>query len=107
MVQKLFTTQPNFSNALGLSPKHILEKDDGASEIKPLISRSKEGVAQYCLRYVVPKHACIKSIDGKDYEFPTSAILRFLVIAFSNIAPYRLSGHPGGMLPIIHKPRTS
>jgi len=73
MVQKRFTTQPNFSNALGLSPKHILQKDD--SEIKPLVSTSKEGDAQYCFRYVVPNHACIKSMDGKDYVFPTSAIL--------------------------------
>jgi acyl-coenzyme A thioesterase PaaI-like protein len=84
MVQKLFTTQPNFSNALGLSPKHILEKDDGASEIKPLISRSKEGVAQYCLRYVVPKHACIKSIDGKDYEFPTTVFDDLTTLAIVN-----------------------
>mmetsp|Transcript_1306 Transcript_1306/g.2027 ORF Transcript_1306/g.2027 Transcript_1306/m.2027 type:complete len:334 (-) Transcript_1306:51-1052(-) len=73
MVQKRFTAQPSFSNALGLSPKHILQKDD--SETKPLVSTSKEGVAQYCYRYAVPNHACVKSIDGRDDVFPTSAIL--------------------------------
>jgi len=72
MVQKRFTAQPSFSNALGLSPQNFLQEDSG---LALSVTRSTEGVAQYRYRYVIPQKACVISIDGKEYVFSTSAIL--------------------------------
>lgn len=86
ILQKRFTAQPSFSNALGLSPHQFLQNNLGLA-----ITRSTEGVPQYRYQYVIPDYACVKSFGGKDNEFSTSAILaifdEFTTLAIVNEDP--------------------
>eukprot|EP00979_Chaetoceros_neogracilis_P002247 scaffold394_cov161-Chaetoceros_neogracile.AAC.2 len=86
IIQKRFTAQPGFSNALGLSPHQFLQNNLGLA-----ITRSTEGVPQYRYQYVIPDYACVKSLGGKDNEFSTSAILaifdEFTTLAIVNEDP--------------------